>query len=434
LRTLLLLSVVFGSLPIILIQPFIGLLVYSWLAYMSPHDLVWTAIPRISLFVALATLAGLVLATGREHWLAIKLQTLLLIAFGIWVGFSTIAAMDPSLSREWTIRLSKILLISVMTTGLVQTEKRFRWLYLVIAFSLGTLGAKYGIYGLIRGGARFTDGPGGFMSDNNTFAMALNMGIPLLVGVALVESRRWLRAAAWACAVLTAAAVIFTFSRGGLIALIVVLAILLARSGRPLLVALVITLALAGLLMVTSADFEESYSERASSIRGFETDASARGRFEEWGTAVRIFRDHPIFGVGPDNLVIARPFYVLDGSRYRTTHNSFLQLLVACGGPGLFLFVSALAVSWWRLQVIRGTSSQHWARTYAGMLQASFMAFAVAGMLVDMGYLDLVYQLMAMTVSLEIAATGTQESPSKVWSSEARSDEGEWWRNAPADG
>jgi O-antigen ligase len=197
---------------------------------------------------------------------------------------------------------------------------------------------------------------------------------------------------------------------------------------------MVTTLSLAGLLMITSPDFEESYSDRASSISSYETDASMRGRIDEWGTALRVFRDHPILGVGPENLVIARPFYVLDGSSYRTTHNSFLQLLAACGAPGLLLFLSALAVSWWRLQVIRRTSSQRWASTYAGMLQASLMAYAVGGMLLDMGYFDLVYQLMAMTVSLEIAATGSQESPSKVWSPETGPGEGEWWRKAPAEG
>ena len=125
-RSLLLLTVVFGSLPIILVQPFMGLLVYSWLAYMRPHDLVWTDIPQISLIVALATLAGLILAIGREHWIAIKLQTVLLIAFGVWVGISAMMAMDPGLSREWTVRLWKILLVSLMTTGLVQDQKRFR--------------------------------------------------------------------------------------------------------------------------------------------------------------------------------------------------------------------------------------------------------------------------------------------------------------------
>jgi len=66
-----------------------------------------------------------------------------------------------------------------------------------------------------------------------------------------------------------------------------------------------------------------------------------------------VFLDHPILGVGPDNLRLARPFYVIDGSPYKTTHNSFLQLLVACGLPGLVLFVSLLAVSSWRLEVTR---------------------------------------------------------------------------------
>lgn len=433
-RDLLLLVVVFGSIPFILIQPFIGLLVYAWLAYMRPHDMVWGSIPQISLIVALATIVGLVLAGGKERFLALKPQTLLLIAFGLWVGLTSMTAMEPGLSSEWGIRLAKILLISLMTTGLVQTEKRFRWLYFVIAFSLGALGTKYGMFGLLRGGARFEQGPGGFMIDNNSFAMALNMGIPLLAGVALVETRRWLRVTAWIFAVCTAAAVIFTFSRGGLVALLVVLAIILGRSGRPLLVGLVAALAVVGFLVVASSDFEQSYSERASSIKDYQTDASARGRFDEWGTALMIFKDHPILGVGPDNLVVARPFYVLDGSEFRTTHNSFLQLLVACGAPGLLLFLAALGVSMWRLEAVRRSSSHHWVRTYASMIQASFVAFVVGGVLLDMAYLDLVYQLMAMTVSLELAASSAVPGLSLVESAMVQPGEEEWWRTPPAEG
>ena len=110
-RVLLLLVVVFGSLPVILTQPFVGLLVYTWLAYMRPHDMVWGAIPQVSLFVALALIAGMVLAMKREKWITAGPQTSILIAFGGWFGLASLMAVDPSLSTEWTVRIAKILLM-----------------------------------------------------------------------------------------------------------------------------------------------------------------------------------------------------------------------------------------------------------------------------------------------------------------------------------
>ncbi|MGB5160092.1 MAG: DUF5935 domain-containing protein, partial [Thermoanaerobaculia bacterium] len=101
-RDLLLLLIVFGSLPIILLRPFVGLLVYSWLAYFRPQHMVWGDVPQLSLFVALTMLVGLLLATGRERWFSLRSQTVLLIALGVWVSLSTLMAVDPGLARPWT--------------------------------------------------------------------------------------------------------------------------------------------------------------------------------------------------------------------------------------------------------------------------------------------------------------------------------------------
>ena len=220
-------------------------------------------------------------------------------------------------------------------------------LYLVIAFSLGLLGLKFGVYGLLRGGARISSGPGGFMTDNNVFALALNMALPLLVGVALVERHRLIRAGAIVSGFGSIAAIIFTFSRGGLLTLIVVGAYILAKSGKPILMTLLLIVAIAGFLVTVSPDFEQSYGDRASTIRSYEKESSAVTRIHEWGVALMISKDYPLFGVGPDNVLLVRPFYPVDpndpeGGATRVTHNSFLQLLVATGYPGFLLFVVRL--------------------------------------------------------------------------------------------
>ncbi len=430
-RTLLVLTVVFGSLPIILIQPFIGLLVYSWLAYMKPQDLAWGAVPQVSLIVALATLVGMVLAFGRERWMTAAPQSILLIAFGFWFGLASVEAIDPWLSLEWTKQLTRVLVICLLTTGLVGTEARFRALYLVVAFSFGLLGLKYGIHGLIRGGARITHGPGGFLIDNNSFALALNMALPLLVGVSLVSPHKFVKAGAIVMALGSAAAIVFTYSRGGLLTLAVVVAYVLARSGKRVLMTIILSIAIAGFLATVTSDFEKSYADRASTITTYEEESSAVTRLREWGVALMISKDYPLFGVGPNNLLLVRPFYPVDPNDHmgdsRVTHNSFLQILVAAGYPAFLLFVSALVVSVLRLEKLRRTASVPWASTYASMMECSFLAYSVGGMFLNMAYFDLTFHLIAMTVSLEVAAAGSmaleQPSDTRV----LRSDQ-PWWR------
>ena len=212
-RDLLILAIVYGSLPIILFRPFYGLMVYSWLAFMRPQDMAWgiSRISPLSQYVAIAMIIGLVLSVGRERLMTLKPQTVLLILLAAWISLSTVLAVVPEMAMDIYGNYWKAILMTVLITGLVRDRNRLRWLLLLVVFSIGFLGAKRGLFGLVRGGARFDDGPGGFMSDNNSFALALNMILPLLVGLAIVEKQKLLRLAAAVAAALCMLCILFTF-------------------------------------------------------------------------------------------------------------------------------------------------------------------------------------------------------------------------------
>ena len=40
-RSLVLTLIVFGSIPLIIVKPPVGVLMWSWLGYMNPHRLSW---------------------------------------------------------------------------------------------------------------------------------------------------------------------------------------------------------------------------------------------------------------------------------------------------------------------------------------------------------------------------------------------------------
>lgn len=427
-RDLLLQAVVFASLPVAVFRPFVGLLVFSWLAYMRPQNLAWGVSLPLSLYTAAATLLGLGLALLQrertERLFSNSPQTVLLLAFWAWVTVTTQVAVNPEAAAGSQQQFTKIVLLTLVTTGLVRNWARLRMLLLVISFSLGFLGFKYAIYTILRAGARFKDGPGGFMSDNNLFAVALNMAIPLLVGVALTEKNRIIKIAALSLAACCMITVFFTFSRGGLLTLGVVAMALLVRSGRPLLAAIVLTMSVAGSFYIASDNLRTAYFDRASTISTYEEDGSAMARFRTWNRALQVAKDYPIFGVGPDNLEEVHHHYDPDND-FSVTHNTFLQILAECGVPALVLFLSLMLTSAYRLQLLRKRDSSRNVNALAGMFQVSLLAFAAGGIFVDRAFFDLFYTVVALSICLEQVAGQVPQAEPETRQVEA----GEpWWR------
>jgi O-antigen ligase len=180
------------------------------------------------------------------------------------------------------------------------------------------------------------------------------------IGLALVEKEKWVRIAAAVGAALCMLCILFTFSRGGLLTLVTVGGLLIWRSQRRFLVAGLLGLGLVGFLFFSSSQLEEQYLERASSISKYEEDGSALGRLNAWQTSWRVFLDYPVFGVGPNNLEAVFFRYSPDNSRFRVTHNSYLQLLSECGLPSLLFFLGAIGAALWRLQRLRRMTALPW--------------------------------------------------------------------------
>ena len=81
---------VLGLIPLILWRPWIGVLAWSWLAYMNPHRLTWgfAYTMPFAMMIALATLAALVVSKEpkRIPWTR---ETMLLLALVGWMFMTT---------------------------------------------------------------------------------------------------------------------------------------------------------------------------------------------------------------------------------------------------------------------------------------------------------------------------------------------------------
>jgi O-antigen ligase len=155
----------------------------------------------------------------------------------------------------------------------------------------------------------------GIMEDPNELAMALSLALPF--GFALFQSRRTPPRFLLAALGLTlfGLCTIFTKSRSGQLAFLAVLGVYLLRRLGWAGIAAAAALGAPVMLLGGRADAG--------------ADQSTMERIECWATAIDMFRQSPLVGVGKTQF---------GEHHYLTAHNSFMLALGETGLPGLFLF------------------------------------------------------------------------------------------------
>src|SRR5262249_20553561 len=140
----------------------------------------------------------------------------LIVLFWIWIALACKFAADPSVAMPKVWQFTRIFAIVFLIAAMANSESRIRALLYSIAGSVGLLGAKGGLDFLLTGGSRRMVGPGGLEGEENEYALALNMAIPILVLLSNQEDRTWLRWSLRGAAVGCGLTILGTHSRSGL--------------------------------------------------------------------------------------------------------------------------------------------------------------------------------------------------------------------------
>lgn len=403
-RDLALALVLFGSIPFILARPYLGLLMWSWLGYMNPHRLTWGfaySFPWVML-IAIVTLVSLAISKESKR-IPVSAVSVLLVLFLLWTGFTTFFAAVPGTASETWQQFAKTLVMVFVTLMLVNSRERMHWLVWVIVISLGFYGLKGGVFTILHGGGNHVFGPAGsFIGDNNALALALCMILPLMRYLQLQSARKYMKVGMGLAMVLTGVAVLGTYSRAGLIALVVVGAALVLKSRRRVTLAI----ALAAVVVVGYHYMPAKWTERMGTIQHAEQTDSMQTRIQSWQFATNVALHRPLVGGGFDVYLSDEMWqhYGPEGAIPRAIHSIYFRVLGEHGFVGLLLFLGLLAASWRKCsqvrKLVRDTPENKWAFDLASMLQVSLLAFMTAGVAAPMSYFDLTYQLMAMCVLL----------------------------------
>ena len=392
--------IVLGSVPLVLVQPQIGILIWFWLSLMNPHRLTWGFAQefRVALVAGGATLIGWVFSK-EPKFPPNSFIVYALAAFTFWVSLAAAFAIHPEFSIPKWEEIIKILLMTFVTMCIVQSRERIHQLVWVIAMSLDFYGIKGGIFAILSGGHYRVYGPEDtFIGDNNTLALALIMTLPLLQYLRVTTATRWIRLGLMGAMGLTIISILVSYSRGALLGISVMLLFLLMKS-RHRLVTLLIT---AGVFGVTLWLLPPEWYERMNTISQYQDDASVQGRFDAWTFAYKLALDHPLVGggqlVGSDERLFMH--YVPKAITARAAHSIYFEVLGETGFVGLGIFLILLVASFRAasnvLRLTRDRPELAWANRLAAMIQVSFIGYAVTGAFLSLGFFDLYYALVAV--------------------------------------
>lgn len=397
---------VLGLVPACFKKPFVGLAMFSWLAYMRPQDLTWgfARYQRWSYLIALVTFIGF-LRTRPDRWFMANWRNYLMIAFMIVVGVSLAVCERPdAVQFNKYLEFCKIIVIALFTTAVVRTREQLRMLLWIIGLSLGFYGVKSGIWGfmtLFR--VPIIRGPGGMMLDNNDLSLALSMAVPVLLHLGLTEQKKMVRRAFLVAVPLTAITVMLTHSRGGFLSIGTAVAVMIWHSRNR--VAVFSAAAFFAVLAVILAP--QGYKDRIASIGDYKTEGSARGRLHSWRVGYHMALGNPFLGVGMNKYRQHFLEYdpdptpdLLSGHNIIVAHNSYIQIWAESGTIALgiyFILLGSSFVTLWRIRKrARERYYTSWILNYTTMFQASMMAFMVGGTFLNRAHFDLVYHFIAL--------------------------------------
>jgi probable O-glycosylation ligase (exosortase A-associated) len=402
-RDILVVLIVFGSLPFIFKRPYIGVLMWVWISVMNPHTQAWgfaTSFPFAAI-IAGVTMVSLVFTRESKN-LPLIPTIWVFIAFVLWMNVTTIFAIYPDLVYGQWNKVMKIMLMTFVTLMIIKTKQHIQLLVLIVVISLGYYGVKGGIFTIIGGGVDRVWGPEGtFIEGNNEIALALVMTIPLLHYLQMVFQRSWVRHGLTVAIVLCAIAALGSYSRGALLALAAMGAFLWLKSRQKFSLGFLMMMVVPPLL----AFMPEQWTERMDSINNYEEDGSVQGRFNAWWMAFNLAKDRPLVGGGFE--VATRELFSLYAPNVldlpRAAHSIYFQALGEHGFVGLGLYLLLGLLTWrtgtWIVRNTKNLEEYKWASSLATLIQVCLIGFATGGAFLSLLYFDVPYYLMAAMVA-----------------------------------
>jgi probable O-glycosylation ligase (exosortase A-associated) len=404
--------------------PFIFVLGYLFVDYGRPHN--W--VPALGLIrPGVIVLGGGILSLmsrrvlPASHVLA-KYMLWFCALMAMMVPFAVNSRMAFNGTRDFTLFLFGAcfpIIAFVDTYERLLKALKF-WVYLHVPL---------GIYSITHRGI----GVGSFLTDENDFALAINVILPYAFAMAFLARKTVSKLVLFGVVLLLVASSTATLSRGGFIGLVCVFGLLWLKSPKKLVSAALVGILCLAMLVVTPA----SYWKEMKTIETAQDEGdTGYERLYLWGIAWKMWLDHPIFGVGPNN-------YPYNNSNYENpervargrhvwgmaSHSLYFTVLPELGLVGTCLFFAMIVTSWIERRRIARRCRDALAADdlpddqrervktvlqLCGAMDASLLTFLVTGAFIAVLYYPHIWLLMAFTAALDRVSRRVLPEPEKA--------------------
>lgn len=385
------------------VQPFVGALVWCWIAFMNPHREVWGFATHqpYAMIIFIVTVVACVLAREPKRF-DLNAVSGGLILLAVLFTMTSVVAIGPA-DSVWYMweRTMKTIIGALLVASLLTTRERIHALIWLMAIAIGYYGVKGGIFTLTTGGGFIVLGPADSMiADRNHVAVAMLVAVPLMNYLRMQSAHRLVQLGIMAAMGLTVLAAIGSQSRGALVALIATAGVLWWRSKGKIVSGVMIVACVAAVLNFMPASWEE----RMQSITNYQEDASAMGRVHIWEASWLLALDNPLVGTG-----FRAPYHqhivdmVAPHITARAVHSIYFEVLGEHGFPTFIVWLGVIgagAFYAWRLtRLTRNRPDLAWAGDLGRMVPVSLVAYMTGGAFLSLQYWDLTWILLLTTAA-----------------------------------
>ena len=318
---------------------------------------------RPALVIAVSALVMMVIELGqlRQSFKLMWPQSAMVLAFFGACIISTPMAFWVSHALDQTIDVGKILLVYLLLENVITSEDRLRKIMFTLVIggifpAIGTIvHYKQGIL-VEHSRAAWR----GIFGNPNEVAYALVILVP--IALMLASRSRWLlRIALWGVIAAYMLAIFLTFSRGGLMALFAVLALMGWKQKSVVIKAAVAALIVGGLVVIGMF-----WTRSSGGFSNIKQDGSVQERMVTLEAGMRMFLKNPLLGVGPGDSSVAYALYAGRDANcgchdQLVVHNAYIQVLAEVGLAGAIPFVVFLFVSLYQAWRMEKSSIGHYA-------------------------------------------------------------------------
>lgn len=407
-------------------RPFLFVLAYVYVDMVSPQRLTYILLNSVpvSLIAVVLAVGGWLVADKKENIRIAPRQILILILIAYCYA-TTLGADFPVEAKDKWDWVWKGLAFSFFLPFTLRTKLRIEALLLFMVLSVSSIVIVGGIKTLASGGGY---GELNLMVSNNS---GLYEGsIISAVAVSIMPLIWWFArhgtifppdwrvklfciALAFACMLIP----VGTSARTGLVCLVLLAGLMVRevkKKGRY------IALLIAGALCATPF-LPSAFSDRMSTIKTYQADASASTRIEVWKWTLEFVKDHP-FGGGfeayrQNSVRYYTVAQVTEGTHTkvvqtlqvdhaRAYHSSYFEMLGEQGYLGLAIWLTIQLVGLLRMQVIRmrfrRDAERTWVSPLATALQHAHLIYLIGAAFVGIAFQPYLWMIVGTQIALDM--------------------------------